>query len=153
MNFDETLFFPFQDRAIHVAEMLHIGVDLDALLVCVVAAEPNMGKFRRRLRTPRNCEGTRFLQAPEESVLNHDAGHEVGGVSKLIRRTDVASRVDQRVGRLHPIIDIGLQLKIEFVTWFELLKMCHQRFSFERRVITLRTTSGNNPSITKAPGI
>jgi len=153
VNFDETLFFPFQDRAIHVAEMLHIGVDLDALLVCVVAAEPNMGKFRRRLRTPRNCEGTRFLQAPEESVLNHDAGHEVGGVSKLIRRTDVASRVDQRVGRLHPIIDIGLQLKIEFVTWFELLKMCHQRFSFERRVITLRTTSGNNPSITKAPGI
>ncbi len=100
-----------------------------------------MGKFWRRIRTPRNREGTRFLQAPEESVLNHDAGHEVGGVSKLIRRTDVARCVDQRVGGLHPIIDFDTGL-IEL-----------DADTLERRVITLRTTSGNNPSITKAPGI
>ena len=54
------------------------------------------------------------LAAFEKCVLNDNARHEIRRVGALIWRTNVATGVDARVGRLQPIVDLhALRAKLD----------------------------------------
>jgi len=106
VDFCEALVFAFEDRSIHVAEVLHVRVDLDAFVLRIVFVQSDMSNFRRCVSTPGNCECAGFFSAFEQGILNDNSGHKVSGMCKLIRRTDVASGVDHRIRRLHFFVDL-----------------------------------------------
>ena len=106
VNFCETVVFAFENREIHVAEVLHIDIDFDSLFLGFMFVQSYMRYLWGRVRTPRNLERTRLLAAFEQCVLDNDTSHEIGSVRELIRRTDVAGGVDAWVGRLQAIVDL-----------------------------------------------
>ena len=82
------------------------------LLFRLMFVQAHVSNLRAGVGAPRNDKRRRLFASLEQRVLDHNASHKVGRMSKLKRRTHIAGSVDHRVRRLHVVIDRDASLVI-----------------------------------------
>src|SRR5215831_5973347 len=102
----ESVLIAIQHSAIHFLKRHHQGGQIQPPLSGLFFVKADVGYFRIGIGTPRNDQSARFLTTEEERVLQHHARRGISDMGELVRRADIAGRVNASIRGAQLIVNL-----------------------------------------------